>query len=321
MHRKLLRTAAAVAVFGGIGTLGFGSIQTALASPPTYTFVPCPASLSSAISAADSGAVLILAPGCTYWLTSALPTVMNELTVVGYDSSLVRSYARDTDQFSILTVGSTNGDLTLIDVNIRNGGGGESGVGGAIYINPGTVAIHGGTFSGNIASDGGAIWNSGGTLTVDGATFTNNNGHDGGAVYSGYGTATLNGDTFTGNSGEFGGAVYNDDDNDMTITGGIFRHNGSSKYGGAIYNDYRLIITQAMIGQNTSYYGGGVYNDSGATLTIDYSMLTLNTATSEEFGGGAIFNLGEAVNLSDDAIGMNSPNNCYPVGSIAGCRG
>jgi predicted outer membrane repeat protein len=325
MRLKLLRAAATVAVLGGTATIGLGPTQTALADQ-TIVHVPCStATLNSDMTSPLNDTVLILAPGCTYWLTGALPTVMNELMIVGNDSSLVRSYAKDTDQFSILMVGSTNGDLTLINVNVRNGGNGEgvsgSDDGGAVYINPGTVTIHGGTFSGNRTNYyGGAIYNLDGTLTVDGATFSDNSSFRGGAIYSEglVGTTTLNGGTFTGNNGEWGGAVYGDD-NDMTIIGGIYRQNFSGKQGGAIDNVDWMQITQAMIGQNTAYTGGGVFNNPGATLTIDNSVLTLNQATHDE--GGAIYNWDGTVNLSDDTIGINFPDNCYPVGSITGCRG
>src|SRR5215472_13403166 len=123
MHPNLLRASARIAVFGGIVTLGLGSTQMALARP-TSTFVPCSTSLSTAISDADTGAVLTLAPGCTYWLTAGLPTIRKTLTIVGHHSSITRSYADDTPSFSIFSV-RPGGNLTLDHVNIRNGDGND----------------------------------------------------------------------------------------------------------------------------------------------------------------------------------------------------
>jgi predicted outer membrane repeat protein len=345
MHLKLLRAAAAVAVLGGTATLGLGSTQAALAGPTTTVLVPCStSSLVTDMTSPANDTVLILAPGCTYWLTATLPRVMHTLTIVGHQSSIVRSYADDTASFSIFSVGSADGNLTLINVNVRNGGGDE-GDGGAIHLDPGTVTIHGGTFSDNNTTEyGGAIYNLHGTLTVDGATFTGNSSGWGGAIYSenDESTATLNHDTFIGNhASDEGGAIYNED-NDMTIGGGNFRYN-TSHYGGAIYNDFDLTISDTLFSMNSAsdeggaVYnadtvtidgslitvnratdgGGGIYNDD--TVALDGSLITVNRATD---GGGGIYHDDDAtVHLAGDLININAPDNCEPTGTIAGCIG
>ena len=317
MHLKLLRAAARIAVFGGIVTLGLGSTQAALASP-TIVPVTCSSStLAGDMTSPLNDTVLILAPDCIYTLTAALTTVTNEVTIVGHKStSIVRGYS--AGPFSIFAVG-TDGDLILDGVNVRNGGGDDDG--GAIYMDPGTVTIHGGIFSDNNTIDGGgAIYNYHGILTVDGATFTHNSSEDGGAIYS-QGTvtsATLDGDTFSHNyASEEGGAIYNED-NDMTIAGGNFRYD-SAPYGGAIYNDYDVTIAHTQIAMNSaSDEGGGIYNDD-ETVTIDGSLIITNWATD---GGGGIYNYdGGTVTLVGNLINMNAPDNCDPTGTITGCTG
>ncbi len=311
MHLKLLRAAATAAVFGGIVTLGLGSTQAALASPTPPTFVPCDASLSTAISGASAGAVLVLAPGCTYWLDeNGLPAISQTLTIEGHNSSITRSYANDTPGFSIFSVES-GGDLTLDNVNVSNGGGDDDG--GAISNVDGTVTINGGTFSDNKAEDyGGAIYNDdgtgtvtiygaifrdndasedggaiynvdGSTVTIHGGRFSDNDATDnGGAIYSAGDGATIDDSSFRQNSADQGGAIYNDDT--MTVNGSTFRQNDGSAYGGGIYNADGLTLNGGSFGQNESEYGGAIYNDH--TMTVTHTRMTLNTGDT----GAAIMN-------------------------------
>ena len=320
MHLKLLRGAATVAILGGTMTLGLGFTQAALAST---TPVDCSTvDLVSAMTGYTSGDTLILAPHCTYWLTGStgLPPVMHTLTIVGHDSTFIKRSYDNANSFSIFTVGSV-GNLTLDNVNVSNGGGSDQEDGGAIYIDPGTVTIHGGTFSHNNTSEyGGAIDNDLGTLTVDGATFTDNSSEYGGAIYSKspVATATLDGDTFSHNyASDEGGAIYNYD-NDMTITDGNFRYN-TAPDGGAIYNYYDLTITHTLFSMNSaSDEGGAIYNYEDETVTIDLSPIIVNHASD---GGGGIYNDDGTVTLARDLIYVNTPNNCDPTGTITGCIG
>ena len=314
MHLKLLRAAAAVAILGGTATFGLGT-QAALA---TTTFVPCGTDLTTVITSSTSG-TFSLAPGCTYWVTSQL-TVMHAVTIYGNHASIVRT--SDSDPFSIFVVAGTYGDLTLYNVNVRNGGG-DSIDGGAIHINyPATVNVYGGTFSNNTAISGegggygGAIDNLDATLNVSGATFVNNSAtYDGGAVYSNNDDATLNHSSFVGNSAEYGGAIYNLD-SDMTISQGNFRYN-SAIDGGAIYNDWNVTVNGSLFAMNNaSENGGAIYNSD--TLNLNHSLLTVNNASN---GGGGIYNDDETVYLVFDQINQNFPDNCEPVDTITGCVG
>jgi predicted outer membrane repeat protein len=341
MHLKLRRAAARVAVLGGIVTLGLGSTQAALASP-TPTPVPCgnTSDLITDMTGADSGTVLILAPHCTYWLTEGLPEVMKELTIVGNGASVVRSHDAE-DSFSIFKVGE-EGDLTLDDVNVANGGGSDDYDGGAVYISGGTATIRGGTFSDNIVStteygEGGAIGNFG-TLVVDGATFSHNGGEYGGAIFSKAGGTTISGATFRQNSSYDGGAIYVL--GTMTVNGSAFRQNDGSAYGGGIYNaadltlngdsfaaneaeyggaianENVITVNHTTMVMNTGYDGGAFYEESEDDTAINDSVITINRAS--EYGGGIYLDYG-TVDLTGDTIYVNEPGNCYPVGDITGC--
>ena len=319
MNLELLRTAAAVAVLGGTATLGLGFTHAALAQPPTT--VPCNTGDLIADMTGVNGVTLSLTPGCTYRMTESLPTVTHSLTIVGNNASIVRT--RSADPFSIFVV--SYGDLTLANVNVRNGGG--DGIdGGAINMDWGTVNIYGGTFSDNNAieydshlGDGGAIYNVDGALNVDGASFTDNSAEYGGVIFSdsACSTATLNHDSFIGNTAYDGGAIFNDDNN-MRIGDGNFRYN-SAEYGGAIYNDFTVTANDTLFAMNTaSDEGGAIYND-GETVTLNRSLLIVNRATD---GGGGIFNDNDGiVSLSSDMINANVRDNCDPTGTIDGCVG
>ena len=314
MHLKLLRAAAAVAVLGGTATFGLG-VQAAMAQP---TFEPCGTDLTTVITNTTTG-TFTLAPGCTYWVTSQL-TVMHAVTIIGNYASIVRS--DESDPFSIFVVGCANGDLTLYNVNVRNGGG-DSIDGGAIHMDyPGTVNIYGGIFSNNTAVEGegggygGAVYNLGGTLNVNGTIFLHNSAsNDGGAVYSDNDDATLNHSTYANNSAEYGGAIYNLDSN-MTIGQSAFRFNQAVD-GGAIYNDWDVTINGTQFTLNhASDEGGAIYNND-STVTMNHSTVTVNRALN---GGGGIENVDAGtVTLGWNLILANAPDNCEPIGTITGC--
>lgn len=329
MHLKLLRTAARLAVFGGIVTLGLGSAQAALAVSQTYVFVPCSTSaLITDMTSPVNDTTLMLAPNCTYTLTAAydatslgLPAVMKAVTIVGTASTWIkRSTAMETPDFGIFGVGCTNGDLTLDSVNVSNGGGSGYDVdGGAVDVTSGSATINGGTFTDNTVSTaveheeyGGAIY-SDGTLTVNVATFTDNGAYDGGAIYTESTVPTLMGDTFKDNSAsEDGGAVYNADT--MTVTGGTFTGN-SAEYGGAFYNTGSATVSGATFSQNDASEDGGAIYNAGTAMTVSHSILSRNTADED---GGGIYNDAptHTLTLDTDQITSNTAEGTDGGGGI-----
>jgi predicted outer membrane repeat protein len=285
MHHKLLRVVAKTAVIGGIATLGLGSAQTALAS----TSVPVGCTTPDLIAAMGSatGSILDLAWNCTYVLTGTLtPTALGDtLTIVGHHSTIQRSRADGTASFTILTVGD-EGNLTLKDVNIDNGGGSSTADGGAIN-NAGTVTIDRGTFSYNHAeTEGGAIY-SDGTLTVHNAVFARNASDDGGAIYIADGDPTVYGSNFRQNRAEYGGAI--DNNGDLTISKTWIILNHATDQGGGVYSDGTLTADSDAIAANTADGGGGIYKDGG-TVTLTYTLVMRNV-----------------------------PDNCEPADAVADC--
>jgi predicted outer membrane repeat protein len=207
--------------------------------------VPCsPAALSVAISGAASGATVSLTSGCSYVLTAALPTVTQDLTIIGNGATLTRSTAPGTPAFTILPV--TGGNLTVGDLNFRNGGGSDSLNGGAIDdTGSGQLTITAGTFTGNSAGGGGAI-----------ASVT---------PYPGVVAPVISGAVFTGNSAEYGGAIYSNSFIINCSCDGTFRDNTATGDGGAIFN-----IGYIYGGIGGTFAGNAAGGDGGAVVVDDY---------------------------------------------------
>jgi hypothetical protein len=53
---------------------------------------------------------------------------------------------------------------------------------------------------------------------------------------------------------------------------------------------------------------------------LDHSTVTTNRALGQQpHGGGILFGGGEPVTLVTSTVAGNSPDNCYPTGSVTGC--
>src|SRR5580700_497063 len=219
MHRKPVRVTARAVALGGTLVLGLGSAQAAMAGSPNTVDVPCYAgALASAISGATSGETIVLAPGCVYHLYAALPTVAVDMKIIGYDTELLGLGDRADSGFPLLSVGDEV-DLTIVNVDFKDGGGSDVD-GGAIYIpDDSNVTVDGGIFTDNYyaAYYGGAIYNYGIT-TINGSTFEKNVSpdEDGGAIYN-EGVMQINASTLTGNSSYYG-AIYNEPDLTGSLT-------------------------------------------------------------------------------------------------------
>jgi len=293
MHHNLVRTTARTAVIGAVIVLGStAAAQGAMAKPMPrgIVSVPCQTpALMSAISGARSGEKLHLASGCAYHLTAALPDIDTGLTIAGSGATLDRSDADGTPDFTILTVDA--GDLNLVDLNFRGGGGptgSQYAEGGAIYNDGGNITVLGGTFTDNsVAGAGGAIFNESGTLTITSAYIMDNDSY-------------------------FGGAI--DNNATMTLRASYFSQNGAHE-GGAIDNGGIATVIGTTFTKDTSLAGGALANSGQAAL----SNVTIQDNWAGFFGGG-IYNSG-SVTLRRTKVYGNTPDNCDPVGTIAGCSG
>jgi predicted outer membrane repeat protein len=331
MHHQLTRVTARTVLIGVVIALGSTAApRAAMAGPTTSGIVTVPCNtpaLTSALSGASNGEKLQLAFGCTYLLTAPLPDIDANLTIVGLGATLDRSEAPRTPLFTILAV--DGGDVTFVEVNFRNGVGRQNDCGvvgrdcadaddsysaGAIANEGGNITVLGGTFTDNSSQgNGGAIANDDGTLTMTSTYFVDNRvNREGGAIYNDD-TMTLRSSHFLDNRGRYGGAIYNE--GTATIIGTTFTQ-GDSRDGGALYNDDLATLSSVNMQNNSAIYGGGIYNDE--TLTVASSNIVHNYADTD---GGGIYNDDESVTLSRTTVTGNVPDNCGPLGTIAGCSG
>ncbi|MFH8383637.1 hypothetical protein ACH4E7_22260 [Kitasatospora sp. NPDC018058] len=232
-----------------------------------------------------------------------------------------------------------------------------SGGGGGIFSSGGTVTIRHSSVSDNVsdgegggidslsptvltvadswindnqaATDGGGIDNQG-ALSVEGSTFARNSarsGSGGGLFNVGGPKTTLKYSDFIDNfAGTDGGGIDNEPkDRVLDITGGEIRDNTAGRDGGGLNNAGIATLTKVEVKLNSSGRdGGGINNQTVplesavATLTLNHSTVTENTAARD--GGGINNQTGSAVTLNDSRVIRNTPNNCTPLNSIAGCQ-
>jgi predicted outer membrane repeat protein len=263
---------------GALAAVGLYAVPAEAAT----THVPCSAAvLASAVGSAASGETLSLAPYCTYRLTAALPTVSQNLTILGNGATLQRSYAPATPAFTILSVEAPTwppnpgATLAVTDLNFTNGASAIAATGN------GNITVQGGTFTGNHAANGGAINSTTGqgSLTVTGAKFTGN-------------TAT-----------EAGGAIYtNEAAATTTVTGSTFTKNTAGEIGGAIYNFFDMNVADSTFDANQAEYGGAIDNEALSGDSLTDVTIHDNSATQD---GGGVYTLACALNVSDSRISGN----------------
>ena len=178
-------------------------------------------------------------------------------------SSLTQNLIIDADNASrVMNFSATSGDLTLRNLELKNG-----------YT----------TLSG-----GGIHFNSRDTLTLEDSTFSGNSANYGGGIYN-FGTATITNSTLSGNSAAFrGGGIHNS--GTATITNSTLSGNYSALDGGGIFNEGgTATITNSTLSGNSAHSGGGGIFNNGTT-TITNSTLSGNSASVG--GGGGILNFG-----------------------------
>lgn len=198
---------------------------------------------------------------------------------------------------------------------------------------------------------GGGILNHAGTLTLNSSTIDHNSGPGGGGIASGPGNGntegsslvTLNKSVISDNTaigGPFagGGGIANGGtlvSNNTVITG----NTAPGSNGGGLLNHAEATLNKTVVAGNSALddsdgntgIGGGIANFNfgipGApepTLVVNNSQVTGNAVSEDGLGGGIanpdFFGPG-FVTLNHSNVSSNTPDNCFPGGSIAGCVG
>lgn len=198
------------------------------------------------------------------------------------------------------------GGTTTIDANAKFIGN-ESGLGGALGIEAGSLTLaDGALFEGNKAVNG-----KGGAVAV--WTDKDNKLEEGSSI-------NLGSATFRENEAKFGGAIANanNDASDKvteyghTVSVGensLFENNSASESGGAIYNMETVNVADGtkFIKNSANQYGGAIYNNGKATIGDNVVFDGNHTDTSNKDDGndttsGAIHNS----EYSEMTIGTNA---------------
>lgn len=314
---KVATGATAVTLLGG-GLVATGPVGAAdLAAGSEGELRDAIDAANASVGVADT---ITIAAG-TITLTSALPKITDELTILGAGEGV--TILDGDDQFRIFYA-SGAGALTLENMTIQNGYAGGTGsqrFGGGIRVSTGDLTLSSVTFDGNSArNSGGAVYALGYSIVIDDVTFTNNSTSDsvgyylsqrGGAlrIFQDDGTITISNSTLTGNhAGGRGGAVsiYTTADvsSAITITDSTFADNTVGRGDGTTFPSYgrggalalysngadSITITGSTFNSNASEVGAGALSlfkpASEGELQVDVidSTFTGNMADSDSYG-------------------------------------
>ncbi len=200
-------------------------------------------------------------------LTSGGMTITDNLAINGPGSSLVITGNNATRIFTV----NSGVTATLSDLKLQNGG----------VSNSGTLTLSNSTIqSSTWAGNSGAAVGNGGIMTINNSLLTNNSARYG-AIYNG-GTLTVNGSTLSNNSG---GGIYNNNEKTLTVNSSTLSGNSGS----GIYSGVRSVLTvlNSTLTSNSASIGGGI--QSYGEATVRNSTFSGNSASSADYGGGAIY--------------------------------
>jgi hypothetical protein len=253
---------------------------------PSTFYAATASDLIADINAANKGGgantVVLTAPTTSpYDLTTGLPTIKKNVTIVGNGDTVERSTAAGTPEFRLFAVAS-GGSLTLQNLTLQNG---YYNQGGAIH-NQGTLVLSQVTVRDNTAEglpgDGGGIW-SNGSLTATNSTF-NSNVALGDYGYSAFGGAIY----IAGGSARIAGSAFGN-----PVGGGGNTAKGQTAYGGAVY------VASGTVTMSGDAFGN-VYDYAANGAEGGYGSSNLGDGY-----GGAVYVAGGAVTLTNDSIHGN----------------
>lgn len=225
-------------------------------------------------------------------------------------NGVLRGDVLDTEAVTVHggAIASTGGDLLFDTVAMTGNAAGQRevqnnddeviqqlipGLGGALYVETGSLTIRDSTLFSNLAqTDGGGIWNATGNLDMQRVTVQSNEAHGGDedpAVITG------------------GGGLYNE--GSATIVDSRFYSNlanGENGAGGGILHvSGTLEVSGTEIGRNDATFGGGI--DNGGSLDLSQVFLGAPQIESRNIAGddgGGLRNRGDAT-FVDSTIAYN----------------
>ncbi len=266
---------------------------------PTVFATPQTITLSSTLVLSESGGPEVIdGPSAGVVISGN-----NVVEVFQVDGGVTATLAGLTISGGSATFGGgidNDGTLTVSDTVIS---GNSATYGGAIYA-AGTVTLSDSTLQGNSAYDGGGIV---GAATVVNSTIASNTATDeGGGIWTN-GLLTLSGSTIAYNSAYQGGGAFNIGGS-VTVCSSTFSDNSATNAGAGIDNDVgTLMIVNSTIADNTAGYdagGGGIWN--GGALTAVNTTIAYNQCSYYEDGGGVYDSSGASTTLDNTIVGVNT---------------
>lgn len=339
--RRMARVLVVGTVLGGIAVLAPLPADAATISPTVFTddltnngnctlreaVVAANTDVAVDACTAGSGADTIQLAAGTYQLTvegtgeSASSAtgdldIRSDLTIDGAGPTatvVAGAWAANTDRiFQVLIPGT---DATMLDLTIRDGGGGQQAA--AVLVSGPTVSLQMSNSvmtSNETTNDVGALWNSGGTVTLRDVTISANTaGNCCNSLANDPGTMTLERVTIHGNAAEDNSGVYNDGTLtviDSTISGNTTTGALGTQGAGFLIDGGTATITNSTIsGNSSSTDGGGISVDAG-TLTVNNATITGNVADGDADGSGDGGGIAQTdpgtVTISNSIVGGNS---------------
>ncbi|GAB2845170.1 hypothetical protein GCM10027176_56220 [Actinoallomurus bryophytorum] len=293
---------------GGIGAAVLAGAALTMAQAPAQAAakkqvvtVPCSsAALAAAITAANATpATLRLAANCTYDITTAataadaLPIITGNVRLIGGPSTTIRRNVA-AGAVRLLEV-ATTGTLRIDGIFLLNG---TSATSGGAIMNAGSLTLNQVTLSGNTAAtNGGGV-----DIAVGGRALIFRTIVSANTALAGSGGGVNNNGTLRFEQSR---ASANSAVSAGTGGGGINTALAATSS-----------VIQSTLDHNTTTGSGGGIRNLGTTL-VDHTLIELNAAT---LSGGGIFNLPPGtVTIFTSIIRNNTPTNCFPLNSIAGC--
>ncbi len=180
---------------------------------------------------------------------------------------------------------------------------------GVLYSNSCAVTMNEVTASGNKAVNGGLIYTSGSNTSFDitDCSFIGNSATKGGIAFTDNATLKFTSCVISDNTATNGGAVYSKEGTAGKIRLESCEASGNSaKYGGVIYTDPGATVNvnaSEFTGNSATGNGGAVYTKEAKALTVSASDFSNNTSKSN---GGALYVYRTPVALADSSFMGNS---------------
>lgn len=307
--RTLARLALGLALLVGLIGLTGGLASKALAAADITVSTCNEASLDAALSSATNGNTIDFSCSGTITITNTL-TITQSITLDGSGQHV------DIDGGSsvkILSV-SSGVNFTLNDLTISNGYSSDSdtGTGGGLYNNGGSVTIDNSVFNGNTAAiAGGGILNTGGgSIIINNSTINNSSVSTGGGggIDIESGRIIITNSEFTNNAAnnDGGGGIFVDGGS-VSITNSTFSGNTSTNgFGGAIFNSGTMNILNSTFANNTASNAGGIMNEGGNGSIINSTIADNNL--------GGINDSSSSLSLAGNLLANNTGANCLTDG-------